>query len=490
MTQTTELHLVLDIGTTGTKAALLTSLGDLVASAYDDYETFRGTGGIVEQNAHDWWRAVQSSVRALASSRLSNITAVVLTGQMQNLTLLGASGEPLRPTLLYSDTRASKEAERLSTALRQTQLRNLTGNDQDASSLLAKLLWIEANDPSSREATAYLFLGAADTVAFWLTGVARTDTTTASTTGLLDLSTRTFLRAEVFETLGLSAARALLPDLVTGGARVGSVTQHAAHDLGLVADIPVYLAPGDAGATTIGAGSGEIGPAYAYIGTSGWVALTADHRADPATGSFTLAHPHAERFIQVAPLLTAGGNLQWVRDLFDEHTYAEVIAQAFASPVDTLLYLPYLNGERSPIRDPMARGAFVGLSSRTDQAALYRAVLEGVVYGYRHALRALSANAPKSLVLAGGGTRSSQWCELFATIIGVPVHVLDNPEQVGLYGAHQAMRAARGDVSSYEVTLGTRTFQPILLHQNHYNQLFGLYLELYPALREVFRKLA
>ncbi|MEX2534156.1 MAG: FGGY family carbohydrate kinase [Trueperaceae bacterium] len=493
-----ELHLVFDIGTGGTKAALLTPSGEVVLSAFRGYETVRHAGGYAEQNPGDWWEAVVECALELAPSVFRRVTAVVLTGQMQNLTLLGEEGACLRPTILYSDVRATAEAAEIVGRLGASELRRRTGNDQGAAGLLAKLLWLKRHEPNLYVRAHRIFLGAADFVAYRLTGEAVTDSTTASTTGLLDLEARSPLSASLFEALGLERVPALLPSVREGGRLAGELLGSTASAMGLRSGTPVYLGPGDAGATTIGAGSGEIGPAYGYIGTSGWVALSAGNRADPDTGAITLAHPHRKRFIQIAPLLTAGGNLKWVRDLFADgfvdgsngEPFSSVVEQALQRSPSRLLYLPYLAGERSPINDPLARGAFIGLDSSTTKAHLYRAVLEGIAYGYRHALQALAPGGIETLVLAGGGAKSAGWCQLFATIIGVKVIVGSAVEHVGVRGAHTAVRFALGEVEDYRFNIEGRDFAPVAEEREHYAQMFELYLESYPALRGVFRGLA
>ncbi len=490
------IYLGFDIGTTGTKAALLGPDGQLVGSSYGEYITIRGSRGEAEQHAQDWWRAVIESSRELGD--LSGVEAVIVTGQMQNLTLVDQKNVPLRPTLLYSDTRATREADELNDAVGRLRLQQLTGNEQDAGSLLAKLLWLKHYEPELLFQASTLYLGAADYVLAELTGRRASDTTTASTTGLMDLATRQPLAKDVFVHLGLGRTLELLPDFVPGGTHVGTLTPVAAGILGLRVGTPVYLGPGDAGAATVGAGSGEPGKAYGYIGTSGWIGFSSHERADPVSGAFTLAHPRPDTFIQVAPLLTAGGNLQWIRELFASDPYEEfaddsfdeIVNQALQRGPGRILYLPYLNGERSPIRDSAARGAFVGLSSQTTKVDLYRAVLEGVIYGYRHALETLLPERSDELILTGGGTRSAAWNKLFATVTGLPVKVIEEPESVGVKGAHHCLRVAKGEVATYDVDVSSHTFTADTSLRDHYDWMFTLYKGLYPSLRETFGNLA
>ncbi|MHB8630052.1 MAG: xylulokinase [Aggregatilineales bacterium] len=483
--------LAFDIGTTGAKVAVIDAHGQTLHSAYRSYET-RTAGGWLEQNAADWWQAVLEAVHELDASDRSTITAIALTGQMQDLILLNAHGTPIRPVMLYSDTRAQAEADVLNAQIGADRLRALTGNTQDGSSLLAKLRWLMEHEPDTLPASATLLFGAADYIALKLTGAATTDTTTASTTGLLDLTRRVLLTPDLLAEMQLADIIPLLPDVHHGGAHIGTLTVHAANVLKLPRGIPVYHGPGDAGATTFGAGSGEPGHAYGYVGTSGWIGFTAAAGIPQASGIFTLAHARSEQVITIAPLLTAGGNLDWLHELFDAGDHADLIARALDRPPTELLYLPYLNGERSPFSDPFARGAFIGLMPQHRREDLCRAALEGVVYAYRHALDALMREPVGALTLTGGGTRSRGWCQLFADIIGLPVTLTDDATNVGGRGAVLAARVAGGTLPNYAPSSFfpvTDTLAPHAAYRVHYDHRFTLFKAAYLALKPIFAEL-
>lgn len=487
--------LVLDVGTSAVKAAVLTPDGTVRAQAAAEIATRTAEGGVMEQDASAWWEATRSAVAGLSGAAdLSGVGRVALTGQMQDLTLADADGRPLRPTILYGDTRAVREAAEVNAAVGAARLRDLSGNEPDAGGLLAKLAWLRRHEPGTWANTERIFLGASDAVAFRLTGRAACDTTTASTTSLMALEARAPLPNEVFEALGMAGVPARLPRLVAGGTAVGPLTPAAADALGVPAGIAVHVGPGDAGATTVGAGSGEPGPASGYVGTSGWVAFSAAARGDPDAGVFTLAHPAPGRTIQVAPLLTAGGNLAWARAALGAGAdYEALIDEALDRPPGRTLYLPYLQGERAPFRDPDARGAFIGLELGTTHLDMVRAVLEGVAFAYRHALRALrpgSDEALEGLALSGGGTRSAAWCQLFATVLGAPVRVMDEPGAVGVRGALRCAQVAAGDAPDYRVRLRVRTFEPDPAARAHYDALFEQFLQVYVGLRPTFQGLA
>lgn len=489
----TPVWLVYDIGTTRTKAALVGQNGEMFRHTSREYPLRTPEGGVMEQNAADWWRAVvETTTELVAQINRSQIDGIAMTGQMQNLILIGRDGNPLRSAILYGDVRAQDEAAEVNAKIGADKLYHLTANEQDASSLLAKLLWMARHERNVLAAASHILIGSADYVAYRMTGNAASDTTNASTTGLLDIQTREILDRRIFDALGLDSARRLLPVLQHGGAYVGTVTQMAAQALGIPQGIPVHLGPGDAGAATLGVGAGEVGTVYAYLGTSGWVGFSSPSPIQ-AEGTWTLAHPHPELFIQVAPLLTAGGNQDWVRALFNSDDYASLSEQAFNRPPSQVLYLPYLQGERAPFRDPLARGAFVGLEMSTEKADIYRAVLEGVVYAYRHALDALVSTPVQQITLTGGGTRSRGWCQLFADILNVPVVIPTDAEFVGVRGALLAAQVSSGQLDNYAPRgyfPSSATLHPRSEYRAYYEHKYEQFLNLYPALKPTFDAMA
>lgn len=472
--------LILDIGTTSIKGGVFDYDGQLLEQA-----SSTGTqGSSGSPTPEGWWRACGEIIRELTPARTDSLAGIALTGQMQNLILLNASGELIRPVIRYGDQRGS---EVLSAWEGDPQVKDLlveTGNEQGPTSVLAKLCWMQAHEPEHLVSARQIFLGSADYVAFRLTGARVTDTTTATTTGLMNLQTRAW-HEPLLRVLGLEQFLSALPRLVQGGAEVGTLSSQVATDWGLPQELPVYLGPGDAGATTLGSGCSKPGRAYAYCGTSGWVGFTETAPAAPESGVFTLAHPEAGHFIQVAPILTAGGGLSWVKQVFEVQDYEALITEAMGAPKGELIYLPYLQGERSPFIDPHARGAWIGLSLQTEAAHLKRAVLEGCCLAFRHALQAVTQSPISELYLTGGTTRSPKFCQLFSDVIGLPVRVLSNSELTGLLGVLVSV-APESAASEPEVE---QTFSPDPKSHEHYTGLFQIYLKAYPALKPVFSEL-
>jgi len=228
----------------------------------------------------------------------------------------------------------------------EMRLRLVPGNLQDASSLLAKLLWVKEQWQEVYRKAQILFLGAHDYVTWRLCGARVTDLTTASTTGLLNLNSNTWA-VEFLTELGLRTD--WLPELVPADHPVGFISASFAEATGLPQGIPIFHGAGDAATTTLGARAGAAGRMYIYLGTSGWLATTELFApADPSTGVFNLRHPDPQRLILIGPMLTAAGNWDWVREQFGD--------VEMASRQDTHLEVYQLISDRAAQRHPCSGG--------------------------------------------------------------------------------------------------------------------------------------
>lgn len=501
-----DLIIALDIGTTGTKAALVDRGGRLLATGYADYPTHTANGGVVEQDPADWWRATCTALvqmwRSAPAQAAQRVAAVSLSGQMQDLILLGAEGAIGR-AILYSDSRAQAEAAIVAEKIGQATLTRITGNEQGAGSLLAKWRWLQTHEPDRLATCRKILVGAHDYIGWQLCGAAGADYTTAATTGLLDLAENRW-SLEPLTVLELDADK--LPTLHAATSVQGEVTAAASAVTGIPSGTTVFRGAGDLAATTVGVGAGEPGRLYCYLGTSGWIAASLDQATPrPAAGVFTLRHPDPQRYIQVAPMLTAGGNVDWWRT---QVANCELRAQGVPASYEYLneqaatalagsggvIYLPYLAGERSPFSDPHARGAFIGLSTRTTQAEMARAVLEGVAFAYRSLREALKIHQSGPLYMVGGGAKSPIWPQILADVLACPVQVVEAPGDAAARGAAILAGVGLGWYSSFapgaEFFPVAKNFLPETAHSQLYDEVYPLFRTLYPQLCGAFARLA
>lgn len=494
--------LALDIGTTGTKAALVDQAGYVLASGYAGYPTYTRAGNVVEQAPEDWWQATCLALAQIwaqaPAGAAQAVAAVSLSGQMQDLIMLGEQGA-IGHAILYSDSRAQTEAAFVTATIGRATLERITGNEQGPASLLAKWLWLQKYAPEQLAACRKILVGAHEYVGWHLHGAAGADYTTAATTGLLDLAQNQW-SYELLAHLGLDADK--LPGLHAATSVVGEVTAPAAMATGIPVGTPVLRGAGDLAATTVGVGAGEPGRLYGYLGTSGWIASSLAHATpNPQGGVFTLRHPDPQRYIQVAPMLTAGGNLDWFRRQVASSraqiaSYDQVNEHAAAAPAGSrgLLYLPYLAGERSPFSDPNARGAFIGLSTLSTQADMARAVMEGTALAYRSLCEALATPPGGPLYLVGGGAKSALWCQILADALGSVVHVVAAPADAAARGAAIIAGVGLGWYADYcpagNFFAMNQIYTPEAKSTQLYDKLYTVFRQLYPQLRGAFKDLA
>lgn len=424
----------LDLGTSGAKAAVVDhDSGAVRHSAFRAYPTRTAPGGGSEQRPADWLRAARAVVSECAAAH-GPVSALALTGQMQDLISLDERGEGLGDAVLYNDTRAHAEAARLAHDL--PEWNELTGNIQNATSTAAMFRRLrELADPRAEQAATLLF-SPAGYVAHRLGLGPVVDLTTAATTGLLELSSRTWTPA-VCAAAGIDPA--LLPSIRDG--YVGDTGAHARELLGLSAGVPVVLAPGDAAATTAGIVGTAPGDDYLYLGSSGWHAQVRHGDVRQAPGTVHQLALADGRLLQISAVLSAAGTADWARETFLDGLPAaaadQLLQERGTRGFSGVLSLPSLKGERFPVRDEHLGAALVGMNALTTPVDLYSAVLEGVALGLSHAMDR-DSSAP--LAVVGGGASSRPWLRIIADVTGREVRAVPGAD-AALHGA--VLTAAR-----------------------------------------------
>ncbi|GHF43939.1 xylulokinase [Deinococcus metalli] len=483
-----------DVGTTAVKGVLLDRTGALIAAHEVPLETRRPVPEHVEQDPAAWWAALVEICAAWRAqgADLDTLGALSLSGQMQDVVLTRA-GVAIHPAVLYSDTRAGAEAAEV-TARLGVDVAAATGNPYGAASVLPKLRWLARHVPGVLAGDVHLHVGAAGVLTGRLCGEHVTDHTTAATTGLYDLGRATWW-SEWLRTLGLAV---VLPDLRWPHELAGRVRADAAAQTGLPVGLPVLTGLGDAGATTLGAGVLGEGERYVYLGTSGWVGAVRRRTPEPAgAGVFRLPLLHADDVLTVAPVSNVGSAHRWAADTFADGDYARLEALVARAAPATLLCLPYLDGERSPVSDPHARGVFVGVGGHSAAGDLARAVLEGVAYALKATSGTLGVVRPSLggvVPVLGGGARSAVWCQILADVLDAPVTVPPDAALLPVLGSAYSAFAFLGWAPSFaayraqvlDQRAGTR-FTPDPARARQYAAHSARWSDLYPAVQPLFR---
>ena len=425
----------IDIGTQSTKAVLVSADGAILAQAQHGYAPDTPRPNWAEQHADVWLDAVERCIIEVARGE-SDVAAICVSS------LYGGSGipvdidvNPLHPCLIWMDRRAEAQVEWVRTHIDLRRIGDITGNGVDSYYGYTKMMWLRDERPDIWAKTALLLPPNAFVIQR-LTGEIAVDHSSAGNIGgIYDLHARTW-SGEMLDALGLPAA--LMPTrLVDPSDKVGGIIPGVAARLGLRAGTPVMAGGVDAAVATFAAGVTAPGQHVAMIGTSmcwGYIAPATD--AENRLIAFPYVVGTADDVYVFGGAGTAGAAISWFREQFcqaetlaarekgvDPHRLLDDSAAAIAPGADGIVFLPYLMGERSPVWDSRASGAFVGLNLFHTRAHLYRAVLEGVTFALRHNMEAGargSAQLEPRLIVVGGAAKSDLWMQIVACVTEVP----------------------------------------------------------------------
>lgn len=491
-----KLFLGIDVSTTGSKALLIDPQGHVVADATNPHSISTPRPLWSEQDPHEWWQATMFSIRQALEQAGVNGTAVQaigLTGQMHGLVLLDANGEVLRPAILWNDQRTSEECEQITDQFGFQNLLQTTGNKALTGFTAPKILWVRNHEPEIYSRAAHILLPK-DYVRFCLSGEYAMDKADGSGTILFDLKRRDWSET-LLKTLSIPVE--WLPNTYEGPQVTGVVSSLAAQLTGLKAGTPIVGGGGDQAAGAVGVGAVSPGIVSLALGTSGVVFATTNEPFIEKEGrlhAFCHSAPGAWHLMGV--MLSAAGSLRWYRDTFAPgNAYDNLLAPAAQIPVgcEGLLFLPYLTGERTPYPDPLARGAFVGLTVRHTQAHLIRAVLEGVAFGLcdsMELMRSAGLGAIQQVRVSGGGARSSLWRQILADVMQAELVTVNTTEGAAfgaalLAGVSAGAWSTVADACTATIQVVERT-TPQPASTRRYQDYYAQYQALYPALQPSF----
>ena len=490
----------IDISTTGAKALLIDSQGQVAASATATLALSTPKPLWSEQAPDDWWVGIQDSiVRVLQKAGVpgADIAAIGLTGQMHGLVLLDEDGRVLRPAILWNDQRTGEQCDEIRARLGRQRLIQITGNDALTGFTAPKILWVQQHEPDVWRRARHILLPK-DYIRYKLTGDYAVDRAGGAGTILFDLKKRNWSE-EVCRALDIPAE--MLPPTFEGPQISGHINQAAAEATGLAAGTPVVGGGGDQAAQAVGVGAVQPGIIALTLGTSGVVfATTEAPHIEPEGRLHAFCHAVPGHWHFMGVMLSAAGSLQWYRDtLAAEVDFTTLVDEAAEAPLGSegLLFLPYLTGERTPHPDPLARGAWVGLTVRHRRAHITRSVLEGVAFGIKDSFNLIQASglgAIEQVRISGGGAKSPLWRQIMADVLGAEL-VTVNTTEGAAYGAALLAGVGAGLYNSVAeacqamIAITGRT-TPDAGATAAYGPYYERYRALYPALAPEFWALA
>ncbi len=484
----------LDISTTGAKALLIDERGKVAASHTSPQPISTPKPLWSEQNPADWWKGMTASIReVLKKVPADQITAIGLTGQMHGLVCLDAEGRVLRPAILWNDQRTRAECEYITETVGEKRLIELTGNRALTGFTAPKIIWVRRHEPDIYAKIAHILLPK-DYIRFKLTGDYAADVADGAGMLLLNVAKRQWSE-EVLSALEIP--RAWMPTACEGTDVTGVVSEEAARLTGLKAGTPVVGGGGDQAAQAVGVGAVKAGIVALTVGTSGVVfAPLSRYSYEPEGRLHAFCHAVPEQWHFMGVMLSAAGSLQWYRDTLAAGTdFDTLVKEADAIPPGSegLQFLPYLTGERTPHPDPLARGAFIGLTTRHTRGHLTRAVLEGVAFGLRDSFELIknSGLTIKEVRVSGGGAKSPLWRQIMTDILNVPLKQVAAIEGAS-YGAALLAGVGAGfwpDVQTATQVITAESDTHPSDNAAVYEQEYEIYRSLYPTLKDTFQAL-
>ena len=484
------LYIGIDLGTSAVKLLLMESDGKIKKIVSKSYGLSFPHTGWAEQNPEDWFeQSIEGLEELLADADKNMVGGISFGGQMHGLVTLDCNDQVIRPAILWNDGRSVEETEYLNSVIGREKLSEYTANIAFTGFTAPKILWMQKNEPELWEKVSKIMLPK-DYIAYRLSGSFCTDYSDASGMLLLDVKNRCW-SDEMLEICNVS--KEMLPKLYESYEVVGHLKADVAARLGLSTDVKIIAGAGDNAAAAIGTGTVGEGTCNLSIGTSGTVFVSSKRfGVDDNNALHSFAHADGGYHLMGCMLSAASCNMWWMNEVLKTTDYSAEQENITKLGDNTVYFLPYLMGERSPHNNPLARAMFFGMSMDTTREDMTQAVLEGVAFGLRDSLevaRSLGIEIKESKI-CGGGAKSRLWRRIIASALNLKLEIVENEEGPGL-GAAILAAVGCGEYPNVETACEklvkvVEVIEPEKELVEKYNKCYEKYKKLYPAVLELF----
>lgn len=416
-----------DIGTTGTKVVLLDPDGALLAQEGRDSALFSPHSGFAEADPHQWLTNVTNAIPVLldaAGVAPTEVAALATTGMVPALVLVDSERRPVRRAILQNDARATAQINELRDAYRGLDVVGTTGSALTQQSIAPTVMWLRQHEPDQL-AAAEVIMGSYDWLLHALGAEAHVEQNWALESGLFEIGGELFEPA--FEHARLEST--LVPPARAPGTVVGELSTEGARLTGLASGVQLVVGGADHVLSAFAAGVDEAGSFLVKLGGAGDILAAASAPiVDPRL--YLDAHPMPGLWLPNGCMATSGSLIRWYQSLIGGAELTRLDHEAAEREPAEVLCLPYFLGEKSPLHDPDLRGAFLGMHLGHTRADLYRSVLEGIAFGFRHHIEVFAeiGMPVRRAMVTNGGSKSVLWKQIHADVLGVPLHpVLAHP---------------------------------------------------------------
>ncbi len=479
-------YIGIDLGTSSVKGVLMSETFEVLFTSSSDYPIDVNNQGYAQQNPEVWYENTLKVIKELIGKSKVQVATISFSGQMHGLVILDEFDEVLYPAILWNDQRTITECQYLNEDIGKENLLKWTGNIALTGFTAPKILWLARHKPEIFKRIARIMLPK-DYLVYRLCGEFVTDYSDASGTLFFDVQNRIWSK-EMLEILQISTKQ--LPDVVESTKKIGTIYSNMKRELGIDYDISIVVGGGDQAVGAIASGSIEAEMINLSLGTSGVVyAPQKEYKCDNS-GSIHNFCDATGHYLQMGVALSSGGSVEWwMRKVLNMTNFAEQEIEMRKIDVsEKLYYLPYLNGERSPINDSEIRACFIGLSLNHDQSYILRAIIEGVTFSLYQIYQSLDNNTKNQKIrVIGGGAKNQLWLEIIANVFNLEVEVIDALEGPALGAAYLGYAS----YNNIEVTTIAKqnvhviaTIKPNADHKA-YQQKYAKWLKLYPQIRKI-----
>jgi xylulokinase len=497
----------IDLGTTGLKTTLIDASGEVISSEHAEYPILSPRKGYAEQDPEHWWSGLKKCCQSLGDKyprHMAELLGIGICGQMHTQVCLDERLNILRPSITWMDQRSSAIADRIN---RDKEAGDLvfqeTKNFATTTYTALHLKWIQENQPEIWRQVRHALI-AKDFLKYRLTGEMVTDYSDAAGTLLFDVA-KCRWSGKMFDLFGFSPG--LLPEVRPSDEIIGKTTREVFEQTGIPEGTPVVNGCADHTAASLGAGVVRSGQVTAIIGTAGVISVCSGRPLPDAKGA-TLCWNYClrNRWVILGIMQTAGESLNWFKNSFDQkqgspgvagdifELYNRLVAD-IPDGSEGLIFLPYLNGERTPYWDPDARGVFFGIGLSTVKAHFVKAIMEGVCFALRQNVETVEhlGITIDEIRCLGGGSKSPVWMHTLAKVLRKPIRSL-RVRDAGALGSIILCATALGVYPSAEKAVETLVMSEKALHVDEplpvYERQYSLFLDLYANLRQTFKKAA
>ena len=479
-----------DLGTSAVKLLLMDENGKIEKIVSKEYPLYFPHPGWSEQKPEDWFAQSMAGIKELVSEcDRTQVKGISFGGQMHGLVALDENDDVIRPAILWNDGRTGKQTDYLNNVIGKEKLSKYTANIAFAGFTAPKILWMKENEPENFARICKIMLPK-DYLAYKLSGTFCTEYSDASGMLLLDVEHKCWSK-EMLEICGITEEQ--LPKLYESWEPVGCLKQEIAEELDLPRDVRVIAGAGDNAAAAVGTATVGDGGCNISLGTSGTLFISSrTFGVDENNALHSFAHADGNYHLMGCMLSAASCNKWWMDEILKTTEYQEEQAGITKLGENTVFYLPYLMGERSPHNDPEARAAFIGMSMDTTREEMTQAVLEGVAFGLRDSLevaRSIGVD-PKRTKICGGGAKRPLWRKIIANVMNMKVDIIESEEGPG-YGA--AILAAVGcgvypsvEEAAKKLVKVVATEEPDAELVAKYEERYRKFRKFYPALKGLF----